>query len=285
MACDQNLNLMRLDAYLAQHKPEFSRSQWQKYLSKGYVTVNGKIETSVKKVLGENDEVKTNLPAEPDFATHTLPVIYEDEYVVVVNKPLGVLTHAKGAVVDEFTVADFVKLKLTEPDDTNRPGIVHRLDRQTSGVLIAAKDSATKRLLQKQFQDRKAKKTYLALVNGQPKLDEAKIDLPIERNPKKPATFRVGAGGKAAQTTYKVLQSNGKISLIELRPTTGRTHQLRVHLSHIGHPILGDELYGGAKSPLERLCLHAWKLEITIPPSNRQTFEAQPPKEFKEFVS
>jgi 23S rRNA pseudouridine1911/1915/1917 synthase len=168
---------------------------------------------------------------------------------------------------------------MNESDDTNRPGIVHRLDRATSGIIIMAKDSATKRLLQKQFQDRKAHKTYLAIVKGTPKHPEAKIDLPIGRNPKKPSSFRVDAKGKPAQTSYRVLASNGAFSVLELKPVTGRTHQLRVHLAYIGCPIVGDTLYDGCKSPIGRMCLHALSLEITIPPSLRTTFEAPMPSD------
>lgn len=275
---------MRLDAYLAQYWPEYSRSQWQKYLKNGYVSVNGVTETSAKRTLGEDDEVQVNLPAAPDFSGQSLPLIYEDDRVLVINKPTGVLTHAKGAVTEEFTVADFVRSKMTEPEDSNRPGIVHRLDRATSGLLIAAKDPATKRLLQKQFSERKTKKTYLAIVKGKLKHPTARIDLPIERNPKSPATFRIAANGKPATTDYRVLASQGQYHLVELKPLTGRTHQLRVHLKHLGAPILGDELYGGGKSPLNRLALHAWQLEITVPTSQRLTFTAPLPEDFRQAL-
>lgn len=276
---------MRLDAYLAQYWPEYSRSQWQKYVEAGYVQVNGKVETSAKQTLGEDDEVTTHIPTTPDFADQELPVIYENDDVIVINKPVGVLTHAKGAVSEEFTVADFVRRRMSEPDDTNRPGIVHRLDRGTSGIIIAAKNSEAKRHLQKQFQDRKAKKEYLAIVSGRLKHDKARIELPIERNPKAPASFRVGASGKAAVTDYEVITSNGKYSVVSLRPVTGRTHQLRVHLHEIGTPILGDTLYDGAKSPIDRLCLHARSLEITLPGGERRIFTAEPPVDFAELMS
>ena len=274
---------MRLDAYVAQYWPEHSRSTWQKFIASGYVYVNGAPETSGKRVLGEDDEVTVHLPdLTPE--QQELPIVYEDEHVVVFNKPAGVLTHSKGVVNEEFTVADYMRPLQAEVDETNRPGIVHRLDRDTSGIIIAAKDTETKRLLQKQFQDRKAKKTYLAIVAGRPKLDEARIDLPIERHPKKPATHRVGANGKPAVTTYKVLASNGRFSVVELKPETGRTHQLRVHLAYLGAPIVGDRLYGSEKSPIGRLCLHAKSLEITIPVSQRRTFDAEPPEDFQRLI-
>ena len=275
---------MRLDQYVAQFWPEYSRSVWQKYILAGYVRVNDVIITSTKYELGEDDEVTVNIPEDPDYSASELPVIYEDDHVLVLNKPAGVLTHAKGEVAEEFTVADFVRLRMREPDTTNRPGIVHRLDRDTSGVIICAKDSETKGKLQKQFQDRKAHKTYLAIVRGTPKKSAAMLDLPIERNPKKPSTHRVGVNGKSAITRYEVLGTNGTFSVVRLHPETGRTHQLRVHMAYIGTPIVGDRLYGTEKSPINRLCLHAEQLEITIPTSRRETFTATPPADFQKLM-
>lgn len=270
---------MRLDQYLAQYFPEYSRSQWQKFVALGYVKVNGQSVTQTKHQLDEDDHVTYTLPKPADTSKQALPVLFEDDDVLVINKPRGVLTHSKGALNEEFTVADFVRPRTSDQPDGNRPGIVHRLDRATSGILIAAKSSEAKRFLQKQFQDRKAKKTYLALAQGTPKQPEAIIKLPIERNPKQPQTFRVGASGKGAETAYRVLQTfeAGKYSLLELKPVTGRTHQLRVHLAHIGTPIVGDELYGGEAD--EQLFLHAAGLEITLPTRERRTFEAPLPPE------
>lgn len=275
---------MRLDQYVAKFWPEYSRSVWQKYIASGYVEVNGVMEVSPKYALGEDDEVTIHMPDDPDYSKHTLPIVYEDDHVIVLNKPAGVLTHAKGEVSEEFTVADFVRPRMTEPETTNRPGIVHRLDRDTSGIIICTKDAATKSLIQKQFQDRKAHKTYIAIVRGTPKQVTATLDLPIERNPKKPSTHRVGVNGKQAITRYEVLSSNATYSVLRLYPETGRTHQLRVHLAYIGTPIVGDKLYGSEKSPIKRLCLHAEALEITIPPSRRETFRAEPPADFKSFM-
>lgn len=275
---------MRLDQYVAQYWPEYSRSVWQKYISAGYVRVNDTIITSTKHELGEDDEVTIHIPEEPDYSASELPVIYEDEHVLVLNKPAGVLTHAKGEITEEFTVADFVRLRMTEKDTTNRPGIVHRLDRDTSGVIICAKDNETKSKLQKQFQERKAHKTYLAIVRGTPKKLAATLDLPIERNPKKPSTHRVGVNGKSAVTRYEVLGTNSTYSVVRLHPETGRTHQLRVHMAYIGTPIVGDRLYGTEKSPIDRLCLHAEQLEITIPVSRRETFAAAPPADFQALM-
>jgi 23S rRNA pseudouridine1911/1915/1917 synthase len=272
---------MRLDAYLGQYWPETSRSTWQKHVSNGYVKVNGVIETSSKRILKEDDEVTVNVPDAPTFTEQTLPVIYQDENVIVINKPIGVLSHSKGVINEEFSVADFFRNFSSYHADTNRPGIVHRLDRDTSGILIGALNDETAHLLQKQFADRKVHKTYMAVVDGEPKQPEALIDLPIGRNPKSPSQFRVDPSGKSAQTSYKVLATDGKHSLVELRPRTGRTHQLRVHMAHIGTPIHGDRVYGKAA---DRLYLHATSLEITIPTSDRRTFEAPIPPEFTQMI-
>lgn len=275
---------MRLDSYVAQFWPEYSRSQWQRNILAGYVWVNGVPELVTKTHLAEDDEVTIHLPEQVTFEKDTLPIIYEDDNVIVMNKPVGVLTHAKGVTNDEFSVAEFVRPRTSDGIDGNRPGIVHRLDRDTSGVIIAAKNTEAKVFLQKQFQDRKAKKTYVAIVRGIPKHAEARIDLPIERNPKNPATFRVGASGKSAETFYEVLGLKAPYSVLRLKPTTGRTHQLRVHLAYIGTPIAGDVWYSGGKSPIDRLCLHAESLEITIPGGIRKTFYAEPPADFKKCI-
>lgn len=273
---------MRLDAYMAQYWPEYSRSVWQKYISAGYVSVNGAIVTSPKKQLGEDDEVTYEVPAAPDHSTHALPIVFKDDNVVVIDKPAGILSHSKGAMNDEFTVAEFFRPLTSYHSDSNRPGIIHRLDRDTSGVMLGARNESTASMLQRQFSDRKVKKTYYAVTVGVPKQLEAFIDLPIGRNPKEPSTFRVDPSGKPAQTTYKVIATGNGKSLVELRPTTGRTHQLRVHMAHIGTPIYGDRVYG---KQADRLYLHAAKLEITIPQGDRRIFESDVPQEFQEQVT
>jgi 23S rRNA pseudouridine1911/1915/1917 synthase len=210
-----------------------------------------------------------------------LPILYEDADCIVMNKPVGVLTHSKGAFNPEATVATFLQSHVKDLQG-ERAGIVHRLDRATSGVIIGAKTSEALAWLQKQFSQRRVKKTYIAIIEGELDENHAIIDMPIERNPKKPQTFRVGANGKSAITEYKVLESNDRYSMIELSPQTGRTHQLRVHLNHLGHPILGDEFYGG--KPSKRLFLHALQLEITVPSHERKVFTATLPPEFKEIM-
>ena len=272
---------VRLDIYLStKFDTTISRSLWQKYIKAGYVSVNSKVVTTPKFEVDETDEIALNLP-EKEQTDVDLPILYEDDDVIVVNKPSGLLTHAKGGLSDEPTVAEIIRPKTSFATDTDRPGIVHRLDRDTSGLLIIAKNPESAAHLQRQFAERTAKKTYIAITDGKPKLNAAKIDLPIGRNPSAPSTFRIDPNGKPAQTTYHVLAENDARSLVELKPTTGRTHQLRVHLTHLNAPILGDRVYG--KSSDCRMMLHAQKLEVALPSGERKVFEAIIPDEFKKF--
>ena len=271
----------RLDTYLYEHYKEISRSRWQKYIKDSRVSINGKTITTPSYEIDDKAIIDIKLPEEKKFEKEKLDILYLDDNVIVINKPAGILTHAKGAESDEFTVADFFKRYSTYALDTNRAGIVHRLDRDTSGVIIGARNNETANLLKKQFAKRLTKKNYIAITTSIPKLEKARIDLPIARNPKKPATFKVSSNGKVAITDYKVLKTNKNYALIELMPKTGRTHQLRVHLNYINCPILGDKVYGAKKA--DRMYLHAEKLEITIPNKGRMTFEAKLPKEFKDI--
>lgn len=273
----------RLDIELVERYPDTSRSTWQKHVRAGHVKVNGATQESPKFEVTENDVIAIDVPAPSDFSDQTLPIVYIDDNVIVIDKPVGILTHSKGALNDEFTVAEFFRRYTTVGLDTNRPGIVHRLDRDTSGIMIGARNEDTATMLQKQFADRKTKKQYMAVVTGHPKQNEAIIDLPIGRNPTAPSTFRVDAGGKSAQTTYKVIASNDAYSLVQLQPRTGRTHQLRVHLQYLGTPIVGDRVYGGA--PADRLYLHARSLEVTIPNGDRKTFTSEMPQTFHDKVN
>lgn len=275
----------RLDAAVTAAMPRLSRAFVQKLCGQGKVQVgDAPVKPGYK--LREGDRVSIDydereLDAIPEV---NLPVIYEDDDCIVINKPAGILTHTPGELGTEATVATFLRSRLAKDLRGDRAGIVHRLDRATSGVIIGAKNAAALSFLQKQFAERKAKKTYLALIEGHVRTKEAIIDMPIERNPKAPATFRVGANGKPAITRYKVLEENEHVSLVELKPETGRTHQLRVHLAQIGHPIVGDPLYGNGTYG-DRLYLHALSLEITLPNRERRVFEVPLPPEFREYIA
>ncbi len=276
----------RVDVFIAKKLPEFTRSSLSRLFDKNLVLANGQtVKASYR--LREGDKVDVDislLTTRP--ANIELPIMYEDEDVIVLNKPAGVLTHSKGALNTEATVASFIASKLTDKNLVgNRAGIVHRLDRATSGVIITARNGKTLNWLQKQFSTRKVKKTYLAITEGSVNPSEAIIDAPIKRNPKKPQTFKVGAEGKPAQTKYKVIETFKKsgrdYSLLELNPQTGRTHQLRVHLKYIGHPVVGDRVYGHAGG---NLYLHASSLELTLSSGRKMKFEVPETKIFKEFT-
>jgi 23S rRNA pseudouridine1911/1915/1917 synthase len=276
----------RVDVFIASKYPQFARSALEVLFDNNLVQINGQAVKAGSR-LREGDSVRvdeTTLFQKPESIN--LQVIYEDAHVIVINKPPGVLTHSKGSLNTEGTVASFILPKITDDNlRGNRAGIVHRLDRATSGVIIAAKSSESLKYLQKQFSQRRTKKTYYAVVEDWPEQDDALIDATLLRNPKKPQTFKVGAGGKPAQTEYKVVKkfekSGQKYTLLELKPVTGRTHQLRVHLAYIGHPIVGDAVYGKAGG---YTYLHAARLEVTLPGGERKVFEAPLPKFFKEFT-
>jgi len=274
----------RLDQKVIEVLPELSRGFAARLVEDGKVTVNGVAQTKPGYKLREGDAVVVDydtaeLAKIPDIE---LEVLYEDEDCVVINKPIGVLSHSKGAFNPEATVATWLRSRLNGLSG-ERGGIVHRLDRATSGVMICAKTPEALSWLQKQFATRKVKKTYAAVVAGELSLPEAVVDMPIGRNPKAPATFRVDVQGKYAKTAYKTLRTNGRYSLLELKPETGRTHQLRVHLRHLQHPIVGDPLYGGEVA--DRLYLHAQQLEITILNGHeRKVFTAPLPAAFTQYV-
>lgn len=269
----------RLDIVLSERHPEVSRSTWQKLIKKGEVAVNGVVITKSNYDVAPNDAIEARPPQVPNFSTLHLPILYEDSDVIVVDKPAGILTHAKGALSEEFTVGEFLRSRTKVAAGTNRPGIIHRLDRDTSGVIIGAKNEAAAKLLKKQFSDRTVKKTYLALLAGHPELSRGLIDVPIARNPSAPSTFRADPMGKSAQTYFEVLAVNEakKITLTKFQPRTGRTHQIRIHAAYLKTPILGDRVYGRSDT---RLFLHAYELELTLPGGKRTTFRSSLPNEF-----
>lgn len=274
----------RLDQYVIRYHSELSRASAVRLIETGKVIVNDKPATKAGYKVRAADTIEINYEADehPPIPEIELPVIYEDKSCVVINKPAGLLSHSKGAFNPEASVATWLRSRLKDMDG-ERAGIVHRLDRATSGVMICAKTPDALTWLQKQFSTRNVKKTYVAVVSGVFKQEQAIIDMPIERNPKKPQVFRVGSNGKSATTAYKVIKTDGVRTLVELQPTTGRTHQLRVHLEELGHPILGDTFYGGKEA--DRLFLHAKSLELTTPNKQRQTFEVPVPPSFEEQIS
>lgn len=276
---------VRTDVFIAKKYPDFTRSSLETLFENNRVIIGNKPLRPAYKVkpgdvvLVDDQLIKSKPPI------IEIPIIYEDDDVIVLNKPEGTLSHSKGAINNEGTVASFIKPKLDKQLTGNRAGIVHRLDRATSGVMIAAKNQDSLIWLQKQFSSRKTKKSYLAVIEGVLDPKEAIIDAPIARNSKKPQTFIVTSSGKPSQTHYKLIKqfdrSGSPYSLLELKPHTGRTHQLRVHLKYLNHPIIGDHVYGIAG---DHLLLHASSLELTLPNRQRKVFTVEPPAYFKEFI-
>lgn len=259
----------RLDHIMVEIYKSYNRSTLQKFIENGFVKVDGVLITKPNQKFPEGVKIELKVPEQLKNSDVSPKIIYEDADVLVVDKPSGLLSEAKGEYCPERTLADFGY-------------IAHRLDRDTSGVMILAKTEKVQKFLKKQFQDRKVHKTYRAVIQGRPELDAARIDLPLLRDKKRPTTFRVDPNGKEAETFYQVLKSNGNYSLVELKPTTGRTHQLRVHMQYLGHPIVGDPVYGNGNA--KRLYLHACELEITLPGGRRTIFKSKMPESFSRYV-
>lgn len=278
----------RLDQFVAQEVKTLSRSKTKKLIDEGYIVVNNhQVDPSYKVLKGDKIKIEIPVSQSVNLQSEKIPleILFEDENLLVINKQPGIvvhptLDHPSGTVVNGILNHLESELK----NDKLRPGIVHRLDKDTSGVLVVAKNEKTLENLKKQFKTRTVKKTYIALVHREVEKQTGLINNPIGRHPKFKSKFNVDSNGKEAQTKYFVLKRFPKFTLLELQPQTGRTHQLRVHLSHLGHPIVGDKLYGG-KMLLPRQFLHASKLEL-LDPKNKKTlnFEAKMPKDLLTFL-
>lgn len=268
----------RLDTFIAQNcGGKFSRSSAGKLIGQGRVKLNGEVVNSKAVKVKPGDEVEVDY--EDPVASEDLKILFENDNEIVISKPAGMLSHAKGPISGEVSVADWLQPRTTDLD-AQRSGIVHRLDRATSGVMILAKNPESKSWLMKQFSDRNVHKKYLAIIEGQPDSRKFKIDMPIGRNPKKLTTFYVTDSGREAQTEVEVLSTNGEQSLVLLSPKTGRTHQLRVHMWANGWPILGDPFYNSDFKDGEDLMLHALSLTIQNGDKEWQDFEAPLPAHF-----
>lgn len=282
----KNSSGKRADVFVAVKLADFSRASLQGLFKQGLIQING-IQSKPSHRLKIGEKVHVDLtPLRKKPPAIKLSIIYEDKDVIVINKPSGVLTHSKGLINLEPTVASFIKPKITEKSmGGNRAGIVHRLDRWTSGVIITARHKKAVKLLQKQFSTRKVGKIYIAIVEGQPEEPAAIIDAPIARNPRKPQTFKVSPLGRPAKTTYRVLKTVKKghkaYSLVEFVPQTGRTHQIRVHVAYIGNPIVGDSVYS---RPNGQMFLHAKSLQLKLPSGELKRFAAKIPPRFTEFL-
>lgn len=273
-------NNIRIDKFLADAIKDLSRSDIAKLFTKNQILVNDlPIKPSYKLKLGDSISVDYQVVKFDPKDQVEIPILYEDGDVLVIEKPAGMLSHSKGKENQEQTVETTIAAKLIE-SDYNRAGIVHRLDRATSGVMICAKTREAYKWLQNQFSQRKVTKVYFAIVTGHFEVKSAIIDLPIMRDQKNKSRFKVDSRGKSSLTQYTVVSEDPKYSLVELEPKTGRTHQLRVHLKYLKHPIVGDSFYEGEVA--DRLYLHATKLSIKLPSGETKTFESKIPKTFAQ---
>src|SRR5262245_54260555 len=286
----------RLDHLLQERFPDYSRSRLQQWIKAGRVLVNGSIARASQTLrAGDTIDVEpvvvTPLAATPEAIP--LKILYEDEDVVVIDKPAGMVVHA-GAGVRSGTLVNALLYRfesLSGAGGDLRPGIVHRLDRYTSGVLLVAKTDAAHRSLAAQFAARRVRKVYLALAHGIVKPDQGRVEKPIARDPVRRVRMTVRLSrGRKAWSEYRVLRRFAKFTLVEVVIGTGRTHQIRVHLASIGHPIAGDRLYGApaqvpGRPPLGRYFLHAASIRFEQPGSGKPVEVSAPlPAELEQWM-
>ncbi len=273
---------MRLDAAVAAQL-KTTRAHAKKLIQDEQVRLDGIILAKPSQNVGENVQLDV-LAQDTTRPVVNLTTVYDDPDIRVVIKPAGMLVHPTSSHHSEATVVDAI-LSETTDDDPVRPGIVHRLDRNTSGLIVLAKTKSAKEYMQKLFSTRKIQKTYIALVIGHLDEDEAIIKVPLGRSKTHPLKRIADPDGKAAETAYTVLDSVGNYDLVEAKPTTGRTHQLRAHFAHLGHPIVGDKLYGADSFlNLGRYFLHAAQLEFIAPNNTKVNVEAPLPKELEDLL-
>lgn len=285
---------VRLDAYIAKKCSDISRTTVQRLVNEGNVLVNGGIKKISYKVQ-VGDEIEINVPEaqEIDLKPENIPieVMYEDNDIIVVNKPKGLVVHPANGNPDGTLVNAIMALckdSLSGIGGEIRPGIVHRLDKDTSGLLIVAKNDKAHMNMSKQIKDREVKKIYIALVKGNIGEDEATINMPIGRSTKDRKKMAVRKDGKEAVTHFKVLKRYHNYTLLEVKIDTGRTHQIRVHMAEIGHPVVGDMVYSNGKNEfgVEGQMLHAKSLDFKHPITGKQMhLEAELPEYFKEVLN
>lgn len=287
-------NGKRLDVYIASKDEETTRSSAQRQIEQGNVVVNGKKITKVSYKVSEGDkiELEEQEPVEIELKAQDIPIdiVYEDKDIIVVNKPKGMVVHPangnpEGTLVN--AIMAICKDSLSGIGGEIRPGIVHRLDKDTSGLLIVAKNDMAHVNMSEQIKRHEVKKTYIALVRGIVKENEATIDMPIGRSNSDRKKMAVTKTGKNAVTHIKVLKRYDKYTLLEINIETGRTHQIRVHLAHIGYPVIGDYIYSNGKNEFGIVgqCLHAKSLEFKHPITGKDMkLEAPLPEYFEKVL-
>jgi 23S rRNA pseudouridine1911/1915/1917 synthase len=283
----------RLDKYLTREYPELSRSRLQALIVRGYVLVNG-CGAKPGQRLNPGDTIQITLPPRqndlPVAEDMPLDIVYEDADVIVVNKPAGLAVHpAPGHVSHTLVNALLAHYPgLHDVGDIIRPGIVHRLDKDTSGLMIVAKNSYAQQCLIDQFKSRLVSKAYLVLVKGKLMPQQGIIEAPVGRDPTHRKRMAVVTGGKDGRTRYKVREYLDDYTLLEVHTETGRTHQIRVHLSAIGYPVVGDKVYGVKSAYLKRQFVHAQQLGLKMPDGEYREFTCELPSDLRvalEFIS
>ncbi|NLY66027.1 MAG: RluA family pseudouridine synthase [Tissierellia bacterium] len=283
----------RLDVYIADQIEDLSRSFISKLIKKGLILVNGEVKKP-KYIVKKGDLIQVDIPERKDLEPYPedipLDIIYEDDDIIVVNKPKGMVVHPAPGSPNKTLVNALLNYTndLSDINGKIRPGIVHRLDKDTSGVLVVAKNNKAHMDIAKQLKERSIKRIYIALVHGVLNKDEGVIDAPIGRNPRNRLKMAVThINSKEAITRFKVLERFSKYTLVELSLYTGRTHQIRVHLSYINHPVVGDSLYTNRKNEfgIKTQMLHALKLGLKSPSTGEyMEFEAKPLDEFTKVL-
>lgn len=289
----EDVRTERIDAYLAQHAgKDVSRSQIKRLIEAGRIRVNGKEVTAHYPVkAGDRIAIAWDDTEPEEHAAENIPldILFEDDQLLFVNKPAGMVVHpAQGSRRHTLVNALLYHTRhLSQVGGGDRPGIVHRLDKDTSGVMIVAKNNAAHRFLAKQFKDHTIERVYLTVVRGVVQHDEGLCEEPVGRAflNKKKVIIRP-TGGKEAATSFRVLKRFNQATLLEIYPHTGRTHQIRVHMKHIGHPVMGDSFYGLASSLIGRQALHAASLEVTHPKTKERIgFSSPLPADMQALIS
>ena len=281
---------VRLDKYLAKACPELSRSRLQKLIEQGCILVNGYgAKASQKLSLGDRIHVTLPPPEQVSLVAESIPltVIYEDDELLIIDKPAGLVVHpSPGHTAHTLVNALLARCPdLASFGDAMRPGIVHRLDRDTSGLIIVAKNSSVQQYLINQFKARSVSKGYLVLVKGKLTPSQGIIDAPVGRDPSNRKRMGVVTGGRQARTRYKVREYLGDYTLLEVTTETGRTHQIRVHLAAIGYPVVGDPVYGVKSVYVKRQFVHAYRLGFRLPASEEyREFTSELPQDLKQAV-